>query len=197
MHDVSDESGGRASDAASDGQWLTYAEIGARRGVSLRAAVRMVQRQRMRRQPGNDGRVRIWVPRDMLEPARRAAQGPSQALSQRSVRSDGAGDESGAVAALKSAYLGQIEALHGQLTAKDGQVVALREQVAAHAATINAQARVIAQSEVRTKELEQALEGARTAHSEVESRAGELQRQIDERRGRGRWARLREAWRGN
>ena len=94
-------------------------------------------------------------------------------------------------------YPGQIEALHGQLTAKDGQVVALREQVAAHAATINAQARVIAQSEVRTKELEQALEGARTAHSEVESRAGELQRQIDERRGRGRWARLREAWRGN
>ena len=37
MYDASDAQ----SDGAGDGEWLTYAELGSRRGISLRAAVRM------------------------------------------------------------------------------------------------------------------------------------------------------------
>jgi hypothetical protein len=44
----------------------------------------MTQRHRLRRQPGNDGHVRAWVPRDMLAPSQRTSQDDD--------RSDDAGD---------------------------------------------------------------------------------------------------------
>jgi hypothetical protein len=52
------------------GQWLTYAEIAAARGTSRLAAVRLAQRRRLRRQKGNDGFARVFVPADMLPDGR-------------------------------------------------------------------------------------------------------------------------------
>ena len=48
-----------------DGQWLTYGQLAEARQIGRRAAVRLAQRHRLRRQPGNDGTVRVWVPADM------------------------------------------------------------------------------------------------------------------------------------
>ena len=58
-------------DDAGDGAWLTYDQIAASRRITRRAAVRMTQRHRLRRQPGNDGLIRVWVPHDMAEPSQR------------------------------------------------------------------------------------------------------------------------------
>jgi hypothetical protein len=100
-----------SSDGAGDGAWLTYAEMANQCGISLRAAVRRTQRQRLRRQPGNDGKVRVLVPRDMLEPSQRASQDK--------VRSDRAGD---ARDALRTA----IEALKGENAAQTSLIAELR-----------------------------------------------------------------------
>jgi hypothetical protein len=50
---------------AGDGQWMSYAALADVRQITRRAAVRLAQRHRLRRQPGNDGSVRVWVPADM------------------------------------------------------------------------------------------------------------------------------------
>ena len=48
-----------------DGRWLTYGQLAEARQIGRRAAIRLAQRHRLRRQPGNDGQTRIWVPTDM------------------------------------------------------------------------------------------------------------------------------------
>jgi hypothetical protein len=50
---------------AGDGRWLTYGQLAEARQIGKRAAVRLAQRHRLRRQPGNDGQTRVWVPTDM------------------------------------------------------------------------------------------------------------------------------------
>lgn len=42
-------------------EWLTYSELGERLGVSSEAARQKAMRLRLRKQPGNDGKVRVWV----------------------------------------------------------------------------------------------------------------------------------------
>lgn len=56
---VGDDSGG---DNGYDSRWMTYAELAQARGIKEPAAVRLVQRRRWERQPGNDGAARIAVP---------------------------------------------------------------------------------------------------------------------------------------
>jgi hypothetical protein len=51
--------------------WLTYDQFAASRRITRRAAVRMTQRHHLRRQPGNDGLIRVWVPHDMAKPSQR------------------------------------------------------------------------------------------------------------------------------
>jgi hypothetical protein len=51
-----------------DGQWMTLADLGRARGISKASAARLVRRHTWRRQAGNDGRVRVLVPPDAIEP---------------------------------------------------------------------------------------------------------------------------------
>jgi|SRR5208282_2966422 len=44
------------------GAWLTYAEAGDRLGVSPEAVRAKAARKRWRRQIGNDGRAKVWLP---------------------------------------------------------------------------------------------------------------------------------------
>ena len=44
------------------GQWLTYAEAGKLLGIAPESVQRRAQRESWQRQPGNDGRARVWVP---------------------------------------------------------------------------------------------------------------------------------------
>jgi hypothetical protein len=54
--------------------WMTYAELGQSRGISVASAKRLAARRRWRRQPGNDGTVRIGVPAGAEEPPDTAAR---------------------------------------------------------------------------------------------------------------------------
>lgn len=49
-------------DDGGDTRWMTYAELAQARGIKEPAAVRLVQRRRWERQPGNDGSMRVAVP---------------------------------------------------------------------------------------------------------------------------------------
>jgi hypothetical protein len=164
MHDGSDSARDAHHDDARAAEWLTYQQIAESRGISKRAAMRMVQRQALRRQPGNDGKVRILVPGDMLQSAHRA----SHAHGQR----DGARD----------AHHDAQMAYHAALQAKDGEIVALQGQVEAQASLIT-ELRVVADA------LRERLE-------EIRQQADELREAEAKRKGRGRWARLWAAWRG-
>jgi hypothetical protein len=62
--------GGPMSDPpgeADDGQWMTYSQIAARRGISKGSAERLVRRHRWRRQVDNQGLARALVPPSWLE----------------------------------------------------------------------------------------------------------------------------------
>jgi hypothetical protein len=56
------------SDDRGDIRWLTYAELGQARGISTASATRLAFRRKWRRQPGNDGIVRVAVPADEDQP---------------------------------------------------------------------------------------------------------------------------------
>ena len=83
-------------DAGTGGRWMTYDELAAMRGIKRIGAVRLVQRYKWRRQAGNDGRARVLVPRDALQPVRGTDAGTTLA---------------GALAALEDAVSGLREQL--------------------------------------------------------------------------------------
>jgi hypothetical protein len=61
------------------GRWLSYAQLAELRGITKKAAVRMTQRHRWRRQPGNDGTALVWVPETDLTPRQPSRQTPRPA----------------------------------------------------------------------------------------------------------------------
>src|ERR1700722_18867712 len=66
-----------SDDAGTGGRWMTYDELAAMRGIKRIGAVRLVQRYKWRRQAGNDGRARVLVPHDALQPVRGTDDGAS------------------------------------------------------------------------------------------------------------------------
>jgi hypothetical protein len=48
------DGGDIAGDIAAVGAWMTYGQLADARGISRRAAIRLTQRHRWRRQKGND-----------------------------------------------------------------------------------------------------------------------------------------------
>jgi hypothetical protein len=51
-------------DAADGVELMTYAELGARRGIGRASAERLARRRKWKRIPGNDGVTKVAVPRD-------------------------------------------------------------------------------------------------------------------------------------
>lgn len=49
------------------GVWMTKAELAAVRGISIGSANRLVRHRRWERHPGDDGRIRVLVPRRWAE----------------------------------------------------------------------------------------------------------------------------------
>jgi hypothetical protein len=61
------------------GRWLSYAQLAELRGITKKAAIRMTQRHRWRRQPGNDGTALVSVPESDLTPRQPSPQTPRRA----------------------------------------------------------------------------------------------------------------------
>jgi hypothetical protein len=89
---MGDDGGDDARNGGGDGSWMTYSELAACRGFGRAAAVRLTQRQRLRRQPGNDGLIRVWVPADLARPARRSRQNGGGDDAPDDARDDGGGN---------------------------------------------------------------------------------------------------------
>ena len=106
---------------AEDGTWVTKAELANVRGISVESAERLIRRQRWRRQPGNDGRVRVLVPPDWLRPrtedladipSDRPEDNPPDTSAYRATFET-------ALAAIEAAHAGEVAALRNQLDAAD------------------------------------------------------------------------------
>jgi hypothetical protein len=156
-------------DVAEDGVWMTYGEVAVARGVKRSAAIKLAQRHKWRKQAGNDGLARVLVPGDMAKPGDRA----------RDVRADVPIHVSGDVAAYTVAFESALAALR---EAQDRERAGWTEERTRLADTIDG--------------LRQDLEVARMALAEAEADAAELRQAETVRQRRGRWARLRAAWRG-
>jgi hypothetical protein len=160
-------------DDGGNGQWLTYDQVADARGTSRDAAIRWVQRRRLRRQPGNDGRVLVLVPPNVV-----ADVGAPRAP-QRTPRSYAPDTEDCAPPNAPSdtveVWRAAIDTLRSQLVRGDQREDALRaelEQVRTHA-----------------RDAEQA--------ARIATDALKAQRQAEEaRKGRGRFRRAWDGWRG-
>ena len=57
-----------AADDAADGRWMTYAELGATRGITKESALKLALRRKWRKQDDNQGHVRVYVPLEWAPP---------------------------------------------------------------------------------------------------------------------------------
>ncbi len=191
-------------DDTSDGQWVTYGELAKARNIERRAAVRLAQRRRWRRQAGNDGLTRVLVPPDWLKPVDRA----------RDVTRDDAGDDAPLDA---TAQVDAVEVLQRALTmlgeqlarerdrgdVASAEVATLREQIAALQTDLAAAQATADRHYAALQQAEgvrdAALEAANRADAEAQAardRLADMERDVAERRAMGRWAKLRDALRG-
>jgi hypothetical protein len=164
---------------------MTYAEIAEARGCSRAAAERWTQRQKLRRQPGNDGKTRVLVAPAVVE----------QALPRKAPRMDPA-DIAPALAAFEQA-LTDIREAHAGVTST------LREQLRkaeAEAERLSADLRQMAQQRIVAEQGRGDLV-VRAERAEVDAREARAAAEALREReaawwARGRWTRLRAAWRG-
>ena len=185
-----------------DGRWLTYAELAEIRGITSRSATRMAFRAKWRRQMANDGTARVFVPASALH-------------------DKAPGSDMGAMAAAMDTAMGllrqQLDRAEARADRAETAAAALREQIEterqradraeqgregelARAAAL--QGRVddlntkLIDAQAELAAAQDQAEAARKAQAEAEGHAAELRRADADQRARGRWARLRAAWRG-
>ena len=178
-------------------RWLTYAELGQVRGISTASATRLAFRRKWRRQPGNDGIVRVAVP-----------AGEDQPRSDKP--HDDMGDDRADIMRLVSALEAAIATAREREQTDAATITGLREQLAEaieRAKTTEARAertdaaltgeRAKADAlrerlEAREGDLDMARTQAATAHEAPEA----LRQAEADRKARGLLARLRAAVRG-
>jgi hypothetical protein len=184
------------------GRWLTYAQLAEMRGITRKAAIRMTQRHRWRRQPGNDGTALVWVPYADLTPRQLPSRQTERQPARQPPDGDGGGDAPGA------------SVLAGALAALEGAVAGLREQLErAEAGRADASARA-ERAEKRIDELRTTideLKAGQTLMTDMHARefavaqdrlervqdAAEAIRQAEAaRQARGRLRRAWDGWRG-
>jgi hypothetical protein len=193
-------------------RWLTYDDISRIRGIGRPSAVKLVQREGWQRRPGNDGTARILVPMEWLKPAKKeASREPSREelpLLQETLVI--LRDQLGVANRRADEAEKQAEAAHKRadvaVALTDRTLAQLAEANAEHAAAMaraeraetlfaNLETDAATKEEVAAQlraERDQARQHAREAEDQIEV----LRRADEERKGRGRWARLRTAWRG-
>jgi hypothetical protein len=165
-------------DSADGERWMTYAEIADMRGCSRAAAERWTQRQKLRRQPGNDGKTLVLVAPNVVE----------QAHPRRVPRADPA-DITPALAAFEQA-LTTIREAHAS------EVAALREAHAGETSTLREQLEQARAEAIAALERAEARADAADAAAQAAQDAAEaIRREREVERARGLWARLRAAWR--
>jgi hypothetical protein len=164
-------------DIDNGGTWLTYSEIAKARGVKRVAAIRLVQRHKWRKQPGNDGMTKVLVPVSMIQAAGRIPRdisGNDTGNDTGSVTGSVAGDSTGYAAAFEAALAALSEQQSQERAGWQAERDRLLIKVDHFEAETAAQRDEIADLRAKVTALEQ----ERTT------------------RALSRWARIRAAWGG-
>lgn len=125
MSGPGDASGSSGEDSPEE-RWVTYDELGRIRGIGRESAVKLAQRKKWRRIPGNDDRARILVPLDWLVASKEPPEAPSPEHSPETFRDADriSGAFETALAAVREAKDDEIamlkEALASSVTLIDG-----------------------------------------------------------------------------
>jgi len=90
-----------------DGRWLSYDELAVIRGINRVSAVKLAQRERWRRQPGNGRTVRVLVPEDWLARYRKGPLIPEASTEEYRE----APDYGAMLGAIQAAHAGEVAAL--------------------------------------------------------------------------------------
>jgi hypothetical protein len=182
-------------------RWVSYPELASARGIGRASAERLTRKHKWPRQTMNDGTVRVCVPPDWLRPSEtdRRSDHREDHPQPAAVRTD-------AVAAFQEA----LRLLSQQLTnERDRQAQADARATAATIRADQAEARAdAAEADAREAQAQAQVARARAEKAEQDNAAAvviadeavgaaEVLRQANaDRKARGRWARLRAAWRG-
>jgi hypothetical protein len=194
------------------GTWLTKAELAHVRGISIASATRLIRRQGWRRQPGNDGRVRVLVPEDWMHPRHDDprdddAADPMDQPASPEDQTAGPMDTGGAFTAFETA-LAAIEAVHArELTTLREQIAAAEqvrlglrgmvEQFAGQLRDVSEAAKLERdRAAAELADLQRILDAARAEFQKAQEAAEAMGRAEAARKARGLVARLRAAWRG-
>lgn len=197
-----------------DVRWLSYAQIATLRGISRASAERMVRKHRWRRTVNNHGITVAAVPLDYAQPDR--AIHPEQSA-EPSADHGGATAFDRALAAITAAHSAEWSVLREQAEKAEARATAAetradRAEQQADEANKRADVAValadrtlvqLAEAEERADAFKERLEILQAETTEVRQHAREaedaietMRRADDARRARGRWARVRAAWRG-
>jgi hypothetical protein len=170
-----------------DGSWMTYGQLAEARQISRRAAVRLAQRHHLRRQPGNDGSVRVWVPSSM------AASSPFRPFPPATPEADA---DDGLAADATPFHAQALAALEDALRSADARAdaaLALAEKLVAQLADAGVRADRL-EGDLATAQA--AADSARAQAREAQDAAEAMRREEEGRRARGRLRRAWDGWRG-
>jgi hypothetical protein len=194
-------------DATEDGRWLTYTELARERGISRTSAVRLVRRQRWRRQMGNDGEARVYVLSEHLPGGEPPVMTP--------VTTTAAGPAAGtafetALTAIEAAHASEVAALRAQVDTSEQARIAAEQQLRgaleladrslaqladATAQIVQAEGRADA-AQQRANRAEARADAAEEAVRKAQDAAEALRQSEEARKARGLLARLKAVWRG-
>jgi hypothetical protein len=181
-------------------RWMTFAELADARGISRESAIRLIRKKRWRRQRDNRGNVIALIPGPWADPPDRPADDPADRPADD--REERPGDPDGfhtkALATLDTA----VATLREQLVRAEARADSAesdRRRADALIANLEADLRAkdaqIGRAESEASEQRTTAEQA-DARAKDAIQAAEALRQAEEaRKARGRWTRLRAAWR--
>jgi hypothetical protein len=202
-----DVSADSRADSPADGRWMSLKELASSRRISVASAARLMRRRHWRRQPGNDGHIRVWVPTGEQEPKAdaRADDRPDVTAEARpniapDIRADALADIRSGVMEVIRPLQDAIAVLEAQLTEANARAGRAEQAVADE----RVRADVLRDKlEALQSKLRQAQDSAETRAKDAEQAARiatdalNVARRVEEaRKGRGRWTRLKAAWRG-
>jgi hypothetical protein len=194
-------------DITSEARWLTYGALASVRRISRGSAVRLARRMKWARQAGNDGFARVLVPVAWQEPAGdRTRDNPDDTTEESPRDSDASVAFQAALIAVREAHAGEVAALQTRANIAESFAAELRVQLdEVRGKLTDAQAAERSIAERTSHEVGRAVEAEADLRRELEAAliaVGEAQVDVEElrqaeaaRKGRGRWARLRDAWR--
>jgi len=191
----------------SDSVWMTKAEFAAARRISIGSANRLIRQRRWQRQPGDDGRIRVLVPRLWAEDGVSSSAAVTAALMQsRSEATTGCDGHPGIVDTLRETVI-RLQA-ETELARSGCRRLALERDDERQARM--AAEHALSEARQQAEEAIRAAEALRKAKeiAAAEERAEQITREAAfaqlrrlteataARRSLGLWGRLRLAWRG-